>query len=185
MPPLSLHRAGAEAPPINVGLPPPGPLALSFPHPLRRYGIHPLPVIGRAAQCAPLGAVGASSPHPEPPSRAFRHPQTSSSQPFGAPPVPPARCSPPGAHPPPFPCPIARPLEGESPPALAWGSSLPSGKTPVLMDLLPASPSHSGTTAHSGASGVWPSCCLHSGSLTGCAVTRVTAWGERSRYFPA
>lgn len=188
VPPRSLHRAGVEAPPVEAGFLPSGLVAFSLPHPLRRCGIHPLPVTERAALCARLSAVGAPSRHTEPPSPGLRHPQTSS-QHSGAHPVLPARCFPPGEHPQPF-SPV--PLGGlwESPPAPDWGSSLPSGKTQVLIcwGLFPASPSHSGTAAQSrGLRSVegWPSCCLHSGSLAGCAVTRVTAWGKGSHYFPA
>lgn len=95
VPPRSLHRAGADALPFKMGFPRPGPVALSCPHPLRRCGIHPLPLTGRAALCAPLGTVALSSPHAEPP-----HPR---------PPVSPTRISalrgspcapfPPGEHP--------------------------------------------------------------------------------------
>lgn len=90
----------------------------------------------------------------------------------------------------PSPAPLSRwePFGRGVPISTGWGSGLPSGKAPVLMDLLPASPSHPGTTAHCrGLWSVqgWPSCCLHSGTLAGCAVTRVTAWGDRSRCFSA
>lgn len=133
------------------------------PYPLRRCGSHPVP-----SQCPLLGGGGAVH-IPLPPPDCCRNLFSPRCAPHPRPHAPPAPqlstlCCLAGA----FcfwgassallPYPVGNPLGNGDPhtfpppppPALAWGSVTPSGKTPVLLYLLPASPSHASTSsAHS------------------------------------